>query len=77
MVDTMPGFNVFAGADLTGSMGLLHHPEHPPKIILNSFYYVVGDQVLRFFLTGDKYFDLQHKDGWQVRRQPYSSVKSL
>ena len=37
MVDTMPGFNVFAGADLTGSMGLLHHPEHPPKIILNSF----------------------------------------
>jgi hypothetical protein len=38
-------------------MGLLHHPEHPPKIFLNSFYYVIGDQVLRFFLTGDKHFN--------------------
>ena len=56
-IQTMPGYNVFAGADLTGSMGLLHHAEHPPKIILNSFYYVVGDQVLRFFLTGDEHFD--------------------
>ena len=56
-VDTMPGFNVLSGADLTGSMGLLHHPEHPPRILLNSFYYLVGDQVLRFFLTGDKHFD--------------------
>jgi feruloyl esterase len=56
-VQTMPGFNVLAGTDLTGSMGLLHHPEHPPKILLNSFYYVVGDQVLRFFLTGDEHFN--------------------
>jgi Tannase and feruloyl esterase len=24
---------------------------------LNSFYYVVGDQVLRFFLTGDQHFN--------------------
>ncbi len=56
-VQTMPGFNVLAGADLTGSMGLLHHAEHPPKILLNSFYYVVGDQVLRFFLTGDRRFN--------------------
>lgn len=56
-VQSMPGFNVLAGADLTGSMGLLHHPEHPPKILLNSFYYVVGDQVLRFFVTGDEHFN--------------------
>ncbi len=56
-VQTMPGFNVLAGADLTGSMGLLHHAEHPPKIFLNSFYYLIGDQVLRFFLTGDKHFN--------------------
>ena len=56
-VQTMPGFNVLAGTDLTGSMGLLHHAEHPPKILLNSFYYVVGDQVLRFFLTGDPHFN--------------------
>ncbi|GAC1437279.1 MAG: tannase/feruloyl esterase family alpha/beta hydrolase [Terriglobales bacterium] len=56
-VQTMPGFNVLAGTDLTGSMGLLHHAEHPPRILLNSFYYVIGDQVLRFFLTGDEYFN--------------------
>ena len=56
-VQMMPGFNVLAGADLTGSMGILHHAEHPPKILLNSFYYVVGDQVLRFFLTGDVHYN--------------------
>jgi len=56
-VQTIPGFNVLAGTDLTGSMGLLNHAEHPPKIFLNSFYYVIGDQVLRFFLTGDDHFN--------------------
>ncbi len=56
-VQTMPGYNVLSGTDLTGSMGLLHHAEHPPKIILNSFYYVVADQVLRFFVTKDRHFD--------------------
>jgi hypothetical protein len=56
-VQTMPGFNVLAGTDLTGSMGFFHHAEHPPKILLNSFYYVIGDQVLRFFLTGDDHFN--------------------
>lgn len=56
-VQTMPGFNVLAGTDLTGSMGLFHHAEHPPKILLNSFYYVIADQVLRFFVTGDKHYN--------------------
>jgi hypothetical protein len=56
-VQTMPGFNVLAGADLTGSMGILHHPEHPPKIFLNSFFYLIADQVLRFFLTDDDHFN--------------------
>ena len=56
-VQTMPGYNVLAGTDLTGSMGILHHAEHPPKILLNSFYYVIGDQVLRFFLTGDVHYN--------------------
>jgi pimeloyl-ACP methyl ester carboxylesterase len=56
-VQTIPGFNVLAGTDLTDSMGILHHAEHPPKIFLNSFYYVIGDQVLRFFLTGDSHFN--------------------
>jgi feruloyl esterase len=57
-VQTIPGFNVLAGADLTGFMGLLHHPEHPPKFFLNSFYYVISDRVLRFFLTGDDHFNV-------------------
>ena len=56
-VQTMPGFNVLAGADLTGSMGLLHHPGHPPKFFLNSYYYVISDRVLRNFLTGDEHFN--------------------
>jgi feruloyl esterase len=56
-VQTMPGFNVLAGTDLTGSMGFLHHAQHPPKFLLNSFYYVIGDQVLRFFLTGNEHFN--------------------
>jgi len=56
-VQTIPGFNVTSGADLTGAMGALRHPFHPPIYFLNSFYYVIGDGVLRFFLTGDKHFD--------------------
>ena len=56
-VQTMPGFNVLAGADLTGSLGLLHYAEPRPKIFLNSFYYVIGHQVLRFFLIGDGHFN--------------------
>jgi feruloyl esterase len=55
-VQTIPGFNVLAGADLSGAMGLLHHPEHPPKFFLNSFFYLIGDRVLRCFLTGDDHF---------------------
>lgn len=56
-VQTIPGFNVLAGADLTGHMGILHYAEHPPVVLFNSFYYLVGDHVLRFFLTGDPHFN--------------------
>jgi len=38
-VQSMPGFNVLAGADLTGTVGLLHHAEHRPKMFLNSSHY--------------------------------------
>ncbi len=55
-VQTMPGYNVLSGVDLTGSMGLLHHPERKPKFVLNSFYYSIGDQVVRYFLAGDPEF---------------------
>jgi hypothetical protein len=56
-VQSIPGYNVAAGTDLTGSMGLLRHPFHTPVILLNSFYYVIADGVLRFFLTGDPHFN--------------------
>ncbi len=52
-----PGFNVLKGADLVGAMGLFHHAFHPPIFPLNSFYSVVADGVLRFFLTKDEHFD--------------------
>lgn len=52
-----PGFNTLRGADLVGNLGIFSHPLHPPIVLLNSFYYLVGDGVLRFFLTKDKHFD--------------------
>lgn len=56
-IDSEPGYNVLRGADLVGNMGLLHHAFHPAFPLLNSFYYVVGDGVLRFFLTRDPHFN--------------------
>ena len=52
-----PGYNVLRGASLVGTTGLLRHPSHPPIPLLNSFYYLAGDGVLRFFLTKDVHFD--------------------
>ena len=56
-INSEPGYNLLRGADLVGSTGLLHHAFHPPIVLLNSFYYLVGDGVLRFFLTKDDHFD--------------------
>ena len=56
-ITSEPGYNVLRGADLVGGMGLFRHPFHPPIPLLNSFYYLVGDGVLRFFLTKDVHFD--------------------
>lgn len=52
-----PGYNTLRGADLVGSMGLFRHAFRPSIPLLNSFYYLVGDGVLRFFLTRDEHFD--------------------
>lgn len=52
-----PGYNTLRGADLVGNMGVFRHAFHPPVPLLNSFYYVVGDGVLRFFLTKDEHFN--------------------
>ena len=46
-----PGFNVLRGADMAGSTGLFCHPFKPALPLLNSFFYLVGDQVLRHFLS--------------------------
>ncbi len=56
-VDSEPGYNVLRGADLTGSLGFVAHPFYPPNPLLNSFYYRVGDAVLRYFLTKNMHFD--------------------
>ena len=56
-VQSIPGYNVTSGADLTGSMGLSRHPHHPPLFPLGSFYYEVADGVTRFFLTKDPHFN--------------------
>jgi pimeloyl-ACP methyl ester carboxylesterase len=56
-ITSEPGYNTLKGADLVGNMGLFHHAFHPPIPLLNSFYYLVGDGVLRFFLTKDEHFN--------------------
>jgi feruloyl esterase len=56
-IHSEPGYNVLSGADLTGEMGIFRHPFHPPIVFLNSFYYLIGDGVLRFFLTKDPHFN--------------------
>lgn len=55
-VQTIPGFNVAKGTDLTGSLGLFRHHFQNPVYPFNSFYDVVGTGVLRYFLTGDPHF---------------------
>lgn len=56
-VDSVPGYNVLAGASLTGSVGLLHFPLKNPVVVLNSFGYVIGDDVTRNFLSVGKHFN--------------------
>jgi len=52
-----PGYNILSGGDLTGNLGLLKHPMKRPVFFLNSFYYLVGTEVVRNFLTKDNHFD--------------------
>ncbi len=59
-INSIPGYNVLSGADLTGSTGLLHHPERNPILLFNSFGYVIGDDVLRNFLPVGYHYDSRH-----------------
>lgn len=56
-VESIPGYNVLAGANVGAAVGLLHFPLKDPVIILNSFGYVIGDDVTRNFLTARHHFD--------------------
>ena len=56
-VQSIPGYNILRGADMTGTQGILSCPLHPPLALLNSFQYIVADGVLRFFVTRDTHFD--------------------
>jgi pimeloyl-ACP methyl ester carboxylesterase len=56
-VEGIPGYNVLAGANVGAATGLLHFPMKNPVIVLNSFGYVIGDDVTRNFLTVGRHFD--------------------
>ena len=61
-VQSIPGFDITSGTDLTGSLGLTSHLFHPPIILLNSFYSVIASGVLRYFLTDDPKYDFMQFD---------------
>ena len=50
-MDRDPGYNVLRGSDLVGNMGWFRHPFHPAIPFFNSFYYVIGDGIVRSFLA--------------------------
>jgi feruloyl esterase len=59
-VDSIPGYNVLAGADLNHATGMLPFPLRSPVFLLNSFGYVIGDDVTRNFLpVGHHYNSLK------------------
>ena len=55
-VRSVPGYTILAGADLTGTLGFLHHPESHPQILLNSSQYTIGSRVIRSFIANDPNF---------------------
>jgi feruloyl esterase len=61
-VDSIPGYNVLSGADLGRAVGLLHFPLRDPVIVLNSFGYVIGDDVTRNFIPVGRHFDARTFD---------------
>jgi feruloyl esterase len=61
-VESIPGYNVLAGANVGSAVGMLHFPLKNPVIILNSFGYVIGDDVTRNFLPVGHHFDAREFD---------------
>ncbi len=56
-VDSIPGYNVLAGAGLGHATGLLPFAMHNPVFGLNSFGYVIGDDVTRNFLPVGRHYN--------------------
>lgn len=46
-----PGYPLLRGADLVGNLGWVRHPFHPALPFFNSFYYLIGDGLVRSFLA--------------------------
>lgn len=68
-----PGYNVLRGSDLVGNMGWVRHPFHPAIPFLNSFYYLIGDGVVRAFLAPGPQIDLfaiNTRDGGSAGHPP-------
>ena len=61
-IRSVPGYNVLAGADLTGSLGLFHHALRHPKILLSGSQYTIGSRGVRSFLAKDANFDALQLD---------------
>jgi pimeloyl-ACP methyl ester carboxylesterase len=75
-VESIPGYNVLSGANVGTAVGWLHFPLRNPLILLNSFGYVIGDDVTRNFLTVGRHFDARNFNTFtggpwhdEVRRQ--------
>jgi feruloyl esterase len=61
-VDSIPGYNALAGMNLGHAVGLLPFALPNPVILLNSFGYVIGDDVTRNFLSVGRHFDSRKFD---------------
>ncbi len=55
-VQSIPGYNVLSGADLTGTLGIFHHPQRHPQILLNSSQYAIGSRIVQSFFAKDHDF---------------------
>jgi len=72
-IDHEPGYNVLCGADLIGNMGWFRHPFRPAIPLINSFYYVIGDGVVRSFLSSGpqvSLFNIETNTGSAVGHDP-------
>ncbi len=49
-VQSIPGYNITSGVNLTGEMGFIRFPLPPPFVLFNAFYYQIADGVFRYFL---------------------------